>query len=70
MLAVTTRRFTPAASAASRIRVVPDTAVYNSIFLKLEMGRITGTETTNIESDLRTGRMGQRRRDVDNGIHP
>jgi len=31
MLAVTTRRFTPAASAASRIRVVPDTAVYDGV---------------------------------------
>jgi len=70
MLAVTTRFFTPAASAASKIRVVPDTAVYNSVFLKSERGRLPGTETTNIENDLRASRMGERRGDVDNGIHP
>ena len=72
MLAVMTSCFTPAACATSRIRVVPEMAVYDEkglVFEKLERtGGVQCTKTTNIEDDLGTGGIRERRRDMDDGV--
>jgi len=70
MLAVMMSCFTPAARAASRTRVVPETAPYKE--LEVEEKMKTGSEldmaTTHVKHDLSASGMGKRGRDMNNGI--
>lgn len=70
MLAVIISCFTPAARAASRIRVVPEMADYKEFFWRLEnMNSNLGTGTTYVEDDLRGGCIRERKRDMANDIN-
>ena len=70
MLAVMMSCFTPAARAASRTRVVPETAPYKELEVKEKMR--TGSEldmtTTHIKDALRACGIGKRRCDMNYGI--
>ncbi len=70
ILAVMMSCFTPAARAASRIRVVPEMVAYKELEVKEKMR--TGSEldmtTTHIKDALRACGIGKRRCDMNYGI--
>ena len=68
MLAVMMIRFTPAARAASRTRVVPETADCKSGFFRRWDTRLRSGIGTNLEDDLRGGSADEWRCDMDDGI--
>jgi hypothetical protein len=71
MLAVITTFFTPAARAASRTRVVPETAPWKRGFLEVRqhISLNLGTDTTHVEDGLRVGWIGERGRDMHDDIN-